>query len=54
MKIILSALIALSAFASIAAPASAMDTKKFWDQLDRTSYAMDARSFFEEKDRTGY
>jgi hypothetical protein len=51
MKTILSALIALSALAGIAAPASAMDTKKFWDQLDRTSYAIDARAFFDEKDR---
>ena len=53
MKTILSALIALSALASIAAPAAAMDTKKFWDQLDRTGYAMDARTFFDEKDRSG-
>ena len=38
MKIIISALIALSALASIAAPASAaLDAKTFYEQLDRAS-----------------
>ena len=35
MKIILSALVALSVLASVAAPASAFDTKSFYGQLDR-------------------
>jgi hypothetical protein len=37
MKTIVSALIALSVLASIAAPASAakLDAKAFWEQLDR-------------------
>ena len=37
MKTIVSALIALSVLAGIAAPASALDTKAFYDQLDRNS-----------------
>ena len=36
MKIIVSALLALSVLASIAAPASAFDAKSFYGQLDRT------------------
>ena len=32
MKTIVSALIALSVLAGIAAPASALDVKKFWDE----------------------
>ena len=36
MKTILSALIALSVLAGIAAPASAFDAKSFYEQLDRT------------------
>jgi hypothetical protein len=35
MKIIASALLALSVFAGIAAPASAFDAKGFYGQLDR-------------------
>ena len=37
MKIILSALVALSVLASIAAPASAFDAKGFYGQLERES-----------------
>jgi hypothetical protein len=37
MKIILSALIALSVLASVAAPASAFDAKSLYGQLDRES-----------------
>jgi hypothetical protein len=37
MKTIVSALIALSVLAGIAAPASALDTKSFYEQLDRQS-----------------
>jgi hypothetical protein len=37
MKIIASALIALSVLASIAAPASAFDAKSLYGQLDRES-----------------
>ena len=36
MKIIVSALIALSLISSLGAPASAFDAKQFWDQYDRT------------------
>ena len=35
MKTIVSALIALSVLAGIAAPASAFDSKSFYEQLDR-------------------
>jgi hypothetical protein len=35
MKIILSALLALSVLASIAAPASSFDAKSFYEQLER-------------------
>jgi hypothetical protein len=35
MKIIVSTLIALSLLTSITAPASALDTKEFWQQQDR-------------------
>ena len=35
MKIILSALVALSVLASVAAPASALDAKSFYDRQDR-------------------
>ena len=38
MKTIVSALIALSVLASVAAPASAFDAKTFYAQVDRTSY----------------
>jgi hypothetical protein len=38
MKTIISALVALSVLAGIAAPASALDTKTFWDQNDRQTY----------------
>ena len=37
MKIIVSALIALSLLAGIAAPAGAFDAKSLYDQLDRES-----------------
>jgi len=37
MKTIVSALIALSVLAGIAAPASALDVKAFWEQIDRAS-----------------
>ena len=35
MKIVASALIALSLLMSIAAPVSALDAKEFWQQQDR-------------------
>jgi hypothetical protein len=35
MKTILSALVALSVLAGIAAPASALDAKSFYEQVDR-------------------
>jgi hypothetical protein len=38
MKMIISALIALSVLAGIAAPASALDTKTFWEQQDRQAH----------------
>ena len=38
MKTIVSALIALSVIAGIAAPASAIDAKKFYEQVDRSGY----------------
>jgi hypothetical protein len=38
MKTILSALVLLSVLAGVAAPASAMDTKDFYDQQDRVKY----------------
>ena len=37
MKTIISALIALSVIAGVAAPASALDSKSLYDQLDRQS-----------------
>lgn len=37
MKTIVSALIALSVLAGIAAPASAFDAKSFYEKLDRTA-----------------
>ena len=37
MKTIVSALIALSVLAGIAAPASALDAKSFYEQMDRQS-----------------
>lgn len=39
MKLIISALTALSVLASIVAPASALDARQFWDQYDRTHSA---------------
>jgi hypothetical protein len=36
MKTILSTLIALSVLAGIAAPASALDGKKFWEQQEQS------------------
>ena len=38
MKIIVSALIALSVLAGIAAPVAAFDGKSFYEQQDRTHY----------------
>jgi hypothetical protein len=38
MKTILSALIALSVLASIAAPAAALDAKTYFDQQDRAHF----------------
>jgi len=38
MKTIISALTALSVLAGIAAPASALDPKTFYEQQDRQSY----------------
>ena len=38
MKTITAVLIALSVLAGIAAPASALDTKTFWDQQERQSH----------------
>jgi hypothetical protein len=39
MKTIVSALIALSVLAGVAAPAGAeMNTKRFWEELDRAHY----------------
>jgi hypothetical protein len=38
MKTIVSALIALSLLGLVTPPASAFDTKTFWDQQDRSRY----------------
>jgi hypothetical protein len=38
MKTIVSALIALSVLGLVAPPASAFDSKSFWDQQDRSRY----------------
>jgi hypothetical protein len=38
MKTIISALLALSVLAGIAAPATALDPKTFYEQQDRQSY----------------
>jgi hypothetical protein len=38
MKIIASALVALSVLASIAGPAAALDTRSFYDHQDRSHY----------------
>jgi hypothetical protein len=38
MKTIASALIALSVLAGVAAPASALDVEKFWQQQDSARY----------------
>jgi hypothetical protein len=38
MKTLISALIALSVLVALVAPASALDARKFYDQLDRESY----------------
>ena len=38
MKIILSLLIALAVVAGVASQASALDSKRFYDQQDRQSY----------------
>ncbi len=38
MKTIVSALIALSVLAGIAAPASALDSKNFYEQQERSRY----------------
>jgi hypothetical protein len=38
MKTLVCALIALSVLAGVATPASALDARKFYDQVDRESY----------------
>jgi hypothetical protein len=38
MKTLASALIALSVLIGVAAPASALDARKFFDQIDRESF----------------
>ena len=38
MKTLASALIALSLLIGVAAPASALDARKFFDQIDRESF----------------
>jgi hypothetical protein len=38
MKTVISAVILLSVLAGIAGPASALDTKTFWEQQERQSY----------------
>ncbi len=38
MKTLASALIALSVLIGVAAPASALDARRFFDQIDRESY----------------
>jgi hypothetical protein len=38
MRILVSALLALSVLAGIAGPASALDTKTFWEQQGRQAY----------------
>ena len=38
MKTIMSALIAMSVLAGVAAPASALDTKTFWEQQERQAH----------------
>jgi hypothetical protein len=38
MKTIVSALIAVSVLAGVAAPASALDAKSFYEQMDRASH----------------
>ena len=38
MKTIISALIALLVFTSVAAPASALDAKAFYERMDRSSH----------------
>ena len=38
MKTLASAVIALSVLIGVAAPASALDARKFFDQIDRESY----------------
>jgi hypothetical protein len=38
MKILIATLIALSVLVGVAAPASALDARKFFDQIDRESY----------------
>ena len=49
MKTILSALLALSVLAGIAAPASAFDSKTFWEQQDR-SHFYSANDNYEHRD----
>jgi hypothetical protein len=55
MKTIVSALVALSVVAGIAAPASAaLDAKTFFEKMDSAKYAIDAKNFFEQNDRGRY
>ena len=55
MKTIVSALIALSVLAGIAAPANAaLDAKAFFEKMDSARYALDTKTFFDETDRGRY
>jgi hypothetical protein len=54
MKTIVSALIALSVLAGVAAPASALDAKTLFEQMDRAHYAIATKAFWDEQDRTRY
>jgi hypothetical protein len=55
MKTIVSALVALSVLAGIAAPANAaLDAKTFFEKMDSARYALDTKTFFEQTDRARY
>jgi hypothetical protein len=55
MKTIVSALVALSVLAGIAAPANAaLDAKTFFEKMDSARYALDTKAFFEQTDRARY
>ena len=51
MKTIVSALIALSVLAGAAAPASALDAKTLFEQMDRAHYAIDSKAFWDAQNR---